>query len=203
MLGDEQDDDKEVTILNRTLRWTAGGLEYEADGRHAQEIVGYFGLEEDSKGLTTAMAKEPMGGDAHHVECLDAVRAREYRALAARANYLSLDRPDIQCATKEACREMSAPTTRSMARMKRLARYLLEFPRAVIHYSAENGAQGDGMIDAYADSDWAGCPTTRRSTTGGGPGGGRPDGQVVEQYANHRRAVQWRGRILRYGSGRG
>ena len=121
MLGDEENDDKEITILNRTLRWTAEGLEYMADDRHAREIVKYFELGEDSKGLTTAMVKEPMEGGTGDAEYLDAVRAREYRALAARANYLSLDRPDIQCATKEACREMSAPTTRSVARMKRLA----------------------------------------------------------------------------------
>ena len=108
-----------------------------------------------------------MKGGTGDAEYLDAVRAKEYRALAARANYLSLDRPDIQCATKEACREMSAPTTRSVARMKRLARYLLEFPQAVIKYNAEKVERDDGMIDAYSDSDWAGCPKTRRSTTGG------------------------------------
>ena len=90
--------------------------------------------------------------------------AKEYRALAARANYLSLDRPDIQCAAKEACRDMSQPTTRSLARMKRLARYLLEFPQVIIRYGAEGS---DEAIDVYSDSDWAGCPRTRRSTTGG------------------------------------
>ena len=104
------------------MRWTAEGLEYKADDRHVREIIKYFGLEEDSKGLTAAMIKEPMEGDTDDVEYLDAVRAKEYRALAARANYLSLDRPDIQCATKDSCWEMSEPTTRSMAKMKRLAR---------------------------------------------------------------------------------
>ena len=167
IMGDEEDDDKEVTILNRTLRWTPEGLEYKADDRHVREITKYFELGEDSKGLTTAMAKEPGEGDADEVEYLSAALAKEYRALAARANYLSLDRPDIQCAAKEACREMSQPTTRSLARMKRLARYLLQFPQAIIRYGEEGEGGGDGFIDAYSDSDWAGCPKTRRSTTGG------------------------------------
>ena len=124
VLGDEPGDDKEVTILNRTLRWTAEGLEYQADDRHVQEITGYFGLEDGSKGLNAAMGKEP-AEEEDAAEDLQAPRDREYRALAARANYLALDRPDIQCAAKEICREMAKPTTRSLARVKRLARYLL------------------------------------------------------------------------------
>ena len=51
--------------------------------------------------------------------------ATEFRGLAARANYLSLDRPDIQSDTKEICGEMAKPTERGMQKMKRLARYLL------------------------------------------------------------------------------
>ena len=31
--GPSTDDDKEVKILNRIARWTAGGVEYEADPR--------------------------------------------------------------------------------------------------------------------------------------------------------------------------
>ena len=58
--------------------------------------------------------------------------ATEFRGLAARASYLSLDRPDIQFATKEICRELAKPTERGMQKMKRLARYLLQSPRIVL-----------------------------------------------------------------------
>ena len=50
--------------------------------------------------------------------------ATEFRGLAATANYLGADRPDIQHATKELCRLMSRPTAKAMAKMKHLARYL-------------------------------------------------------------------------------
>ena len=45
---------------------------------------------------------------------LPAEVATEFRGLAARANYLSLDRVDIQYATKENCRGMAVPKASSM-----------------------------------------------------------------------------------------
>ena len=164
-MGDEPGDDKEIVILNRSLRWTEEGLEYRADDKHVREILKYFGLDENSKGLSAAVAKESAGEDGGEEEELGAEKAKEYRALAARANYLALDRPDIQYAAKEVCRDMSKPTAGSMARIKRLARYLLEHPQAIIKFRAEGG--GSGRIDVYSDSDWAGCTRSRRSTTGG------------------------------------
>ena len=91
--------------------------------------------------------------------------ARAFRGLAARANYLSADRPDIQYGAKEACRDMARPTRASMARLKRLARYLLRHPRVVIRFRADPFEEDH--IAIYSDSDWAGCLRTRRSTSGG------------------------------------
>jgi hypothetical protein len=51
-LGPEDTDDKEMTILGRTVRWKAWRIEYEADERHRKIIMEYFGLNEKSKGLT-------------------------------------------------------------------------------------------------------------------------------------------------------
>ena len=44
--------------------------------------------------------------------------ATEYRALAARLNYLALDRPDLQFATKEIARHMAAPTVARWAQVR-------------------------------------------------------------------------------------
>ena len=60
--------------------------------------------------------------------------ATSFRALAARANYLSQDRPDIAFAAKELCRETAYPTQASIERLKRLIRYLAKVPRLVIHF---------------------------------------------------------------------
>ena len=87
-----------------------------------------------------------------------------YRATAARANYLALDRPDLAFAAKEACRRMSAPTCGDLQALRRLCRYLLGAPRLVYHFAWQTpGAQSS----VYCDTDFAGCPLTRRSTSGG------------------------------------
>ena len=60
-------------------------------------------------------------------EELPAAETTAYRARAARANYLSADRPDIQFAAKESCRWMSKPTKLGMEGLKRLGE-----PRGVL-----------------------------------------------------------------------
>ena len=89
-------------------------------------------------------------------------QATEYRGLAARMNYLAMDRADIQFATKEICREMSAPTVGGRRRLKRSARYLKGRPRVINKYEWQEETQ---HFDAYSDSTWAGCSRTARSTS--------------------------------------
>ena len=90
--------------------------------------------------------------------------ASQYRALAARANYLALDRPDIQYAVKEIARRMSQPTGEDWKLLKRLARYLVGAPRELLKYC---WMAPQPRFDAFMDSDWAACRSTGRSTSGG------------------------------------
>ena len=99
-----------------------------------------------------------------NAEDLDNGEAAVFRSVAARANYLAQDRPDIMFAVKEICRSMSAPTVGSMKALKRLGRYLIEHPRKVFCYEMQ-GRETD--ITAYSDSDWGGCRKTGKSTSGG------------------------------------
>ncbi len=95
---------------------------------------------------------------------LGPAEASTFRALAARANYLAQDRPDIQFAVKEIARRMATPVGRDWSLFKRLARYLLGAPRAVSHFYWQDEQR---QFDVFVDSDWAGCKTTARSTSGG------------------------------------
>ena len=93
--------------------------------------------------------------------------ATMFRALSARGNYLAQDRPDINFATKELCREFSRPNRNSYQRLKRLGRYLIGKPRLVYKYDWGKGAPGADTLEIFVDTDFAGCKETRRSTSGG------------------------------------
>ena len=95
---------------------------------------------------------------------LNAAESTTFRALAARANYLAMDRPELAFSSKELCREFAAPSRTSWEKLKRLARYLVGRPRLVMWYGWQVATE---VLDAYTDTDFAGCRTTRRSTSGG------------------------------------
>jgi hypothetical protein len=167
ILGDEKDDLKEIILLGRQLRWRGGSIEYEADPKHAEEIIKRVGLELNSKGLDTPFVKVTLEDLEEESEALSKEESTEFRALAATANYLAQDRVDMQFAAKEICRDMASPTLKSWGKLKRLARYLVEHPRLVLKFSKKSRQGPREVIDVFGDSDWAGCIRTRRSTSGG------------------------------------
>ena len=63
---------------------------------------------------------------------LSKIETTGFRGLAARANYLAQDRPDVQFSAKEICRRMSRPRQRDWESLKRLARYLVRYPELII-----------------------------------------------------------------------
>jgi hypothetical protein len=163
-LGGDKGDLQELRVLNRVLRWTDEGIFAEADPRHQEILVAQ--LAGDLKSLSTPGAKDRTersnAGEEDERE-LTEEGVSAYRSGAARANYLSLDRPDIAFATKELCRRMSCPTSKDVEALRRVARYLKGAPRVV--YCFEWQAESD--LQVFVDTDFAGCMVTRRSTSGG------------------------------------
>ena len=95
---------------------------------------------------------------------LSPTEATGFRALSARANYLAQDRPDLAFSTNELCREFAVPNVASFLKLKRVVRYLVGLPRLVYRYAWQDK---QSHLDIYTDSDFAGCQTSRRSTSGG------------------------------------
>ena len=165
-LGNGVGDVQEVRLLNRVIRWTPEGLLYEADPRHVEQLV------RDLERMGEEAARTPLSSpgfkrDAEAVEAstpLGPEATHEYRALAARANFLSMDRPDLGFAAKECCRKMATPTTVDWAALVRLTRYLAGRPRLVYAYPWQDPGIG---LSTYVDTDFAGCVVTRKSTSGG------------------------------------
>jgi hypothetical protein len=85
-----------------------------------------------------------------------------YRSLAGALQYLTFTRPDITYAVQQLCLYMHAPREPHLAAMKRLLRYL----RGTLGYGLLLGRSSTAELVVYTDADWAGCPDTRRSTSG-------------------------------------
>jgi hypothetical protein len=94
VLGNDEGDIQQITLLGRVITWTSEGVEYEADPKHRQMDLDYFGLGSGSNEVIIVNGEkmeEVQPGD--EVE-LEGKEATEFRAVAARVNYLSLDCPD-------------------------------------------------------------------------------------------------------------
>ena len=162
-MGGQPGEPKEVSILNRTVEWVKEGLRLAADRRHACDIIEELGLE-NAKAVDTPVPVTQRDPTEDEVIELDGVDAAQYRRLAAKLNYLSMDRPDVRYAASLICGRASRPRVLDLLRLKRVARFLLGRP-VMWTYFKSNGAGND--IAAYTDADWAGCRETRRSVSGG------------------------------------
>jgi hypothetical protein len=160
-LGPGSGDAKQASVLNRIVHWSDDGVWCEADPRQAERLVSECGLD-GAKSVCTPGIRESAAEVAADSE-LEPRLLRAFRAAAARANYLAQDRPDCQFASKEICRFMAKPSQASWHALKRLCRYLVGLPRLIWRFQW----QEDEGITVYSDTDWAGCPRTRKSTSGG------------------------------------
>ncbi|GKE44577.1 ribonuclease H-like domain-containing protein [Tanacetum coccineum] len=85
-----------------------------------------------------------------------------YRSLAGALQYLTFTRPDISYAVQQVCLYMHDPREPHFSALKRILRYI----RGTMPYGLQLFSSTTSSLVAYSDADWAGCPTTRRSTSG-------------------------------------
>ena len=84
----------------------------------------------------------------------------EYKSLVGSLHYLAFTKPDLSFVVHQVCQFMSFPTNIHLVAAKRILRYL-------------NGTLNFGIflqlgpisLSTFSDSDWAGDPFDRRSTT--------------------------------------
>ena len=164
-LGPEKYMSQEIRVLNRILRWGDHGVEYEPDQRHAEMIIQDMQVA-GGKSVNTPIMNEDKNSVEERMKTneLSKADATAYRGLAARLNYLALDRVDLQFTAKVIAKHMSSPREYDWAAVKRVARYLLGVPRAIQHFHWQGQPE---QIVTFTDSDWAGDRQDRKSTSGG------------------------------------
>jgi len=86
----------------------------------------------------------------------------DYRSLAGALQYLTFTRPDIAYAVQQVCLYMHDPREPHLAALKRILRYI----RGTLHLGLHLRPSTLDDLVVYSDADWAGCPDTRKSTSG-------------------------------------
>ena len=130
IVGPDPGDTKSIVILNSILEWGANGITLEADQRHTELILKQMGMEK-CKGREIAGSGVKPDEEG---EQLDTAQARQFRSMAARCNFLSPDRIDLQFACKGTCRKMSSPCEGDWVMLKAVARYLQSHPRLLMDF---------------------------------------------------------------------
>ena len=85
-----------------------------------------------------------------------------YRSLAGALQYLTFTRPDIAYAVQHICLYMHDPREPHFTTLKRILRYI----QGTTAYGLQIYSSPGRTLTAYSDANWAGCPITRRSTSG-------------------------------------
>nr|GEY25945.1 hypothetical protein [Tanacetum cinerariifolium] len=89
------------------------------------------------------------------------VDATQYRRLVGRLLYLQATRPDVTYAVNFLSQFVSDPRQNHLEAAKRVVRYL----KGTLGQRILLPRKGLTTLTAYCDSDWLGCPFTRRSRT--------------------------------------
>nr|XP_020167574.1 uncharacterized mitochondrial protein AtMg00810-like [Aegilops tauschii subsp. strangulata] len=85
-----------------------------------------------------------------------------YRSIMGALQYLTLARLDLQYAVQQVCLHMHAPRDTHRSLVNRILRYIHD----TMAFGLTLTASPSTDLVAYSDADWAGCPDTRRSTSG-------------------------------------
>ena len=136
-----------------------------------QKLFKLYGMEQAKPASTTGDKLGLSDDPADPLnQPLDPARHKLYRTAVGKLLWATPVRPDISFAVKELSRSLQSPTQQNEKELKHVLRYLkgslqyttcLKPPRKRVVEQASTIE-----IQAFADSDWAGCAKTRKSTSG-------------------------------------
>ena len=154
-----------VNFLGRTLRHNGNSIDVSMSTAYVTDMLKLYGMETSKPSPTTGSSTiskvqpEPLDRNEH----------KKYRAIVGKLLWLALIRPDISYATKELSRDLTAPTTESITKVKHLLRYIAgtkDYCQRLCPNVTLESSNCTLDLDCYVDSDWAGCRSTRKSTSG-------------------------------------
>jgi hypothetical protein len=144
-------------FLGISVQRTNDGL-FLSQHQYAADLLDQANMTQCNPCLMPADTKsKPSITDGHPLD-----NPTEYRSLTGALQYLTLTRPDICFAIQQACLFMHSPTDRHLHLVKRILHYI----KGTLHHGLHISWPTSSDLVIYSDADWAGCPNTRRSTSG-------------------------------------
>jgi len=141
------------------IRWKNGKI-YLNQTTYLQKVIEHFNLQ-NAKPAPTPLPKGYQPSPAK--ENASATLHSKYQQVIGSLLYIMLRmQPDIAFAVTKLSQFASNPTEEHLEKALYICHYLLETPNYALVY---NGPRNDRLL-AYADSDWASDPITRKSTLG-------------------------------------
>ena len=141
------------------IRWKDGKI-YLDQTTYLQKVIERFNLQ-NVKHAPTPLPEGYQPSPAK--ENASATLRSKYQQVIGSLLYIMLGmRPDIAFAVTKLSQFASNPTEEHLGKVLYICCYLLGMPNYALVY---NGP-GNGRLLAYADSDWASDPITRKSTSG-------------------------------------
>lgn len=147
--------------LKRTIEWDGRAFYWKPDGKHVARLIEMLGLT-GAKPSDTPGTKATAASMRDALEPLTGANLALFPQAAELVNYIAVDRPDIQYSVKNVLADMHAPCQRSMARLKRIGRYLIDRSALAWMYKVQ---ETPGRVMYQSDSDWGDDKETRKSST--------------------------------------
>ena len=166
-LGPGPSDVRKIDMLGRIIEYTDEGITWSGDPRHQKLLEDYFGMDDTTKVLNkNGYDEDGRSKQDDENDDLTATECKAFRMLAARLNYMAQDHVWLQFSAKEICRSMANPKANDFVKIKRVVRFLKGIGGVKFKYKWQTEEEARD-ITVHVDSDWAGCRSTRRSTSGG------------------------------------
>ncbi|GKU96906.1 hypothetical protein SLEP1_g10086 [Rubroshorea leprosula] len=133
-----------------------GGI-FLSQAKYARDILTRALMLEASTISTPLAIKDPVT-----LRDNELVDEHEYRKIVGALQYLTITRIDLSHAVNKVCQFMQTPTLAHLRQVKRILRYV----KGSLPYGLRFSTCSTLSLTGFCDADWAGCATTRRSTTG-------------------------------------
>ena len=157
-----------ISFLGRDITNKGGHYEINLNKSYITTILEEAGMTTCKAATTPGTAANKTSNDNNDNIPVDKDEHALYRRIVGKLQWTTYTRPDLSFSTKELARSLQQPTYLDMKKMKHTLRYLqgTKDYKFILHPTTIPGNKDIPTLDVFVNADWAGCTTTRKSTTG-------------------------------------